>query len=348
MKRGRLVVAIRRCVQLSVIALLVVLPVLSQYGHYRAARAIEDLEGTWRGTVFTYLERTIGAMPDPQALLDKFVGGLWSMKLFGVSITDPLAVLEMTAASRAWHPALWISLLIPVVLTVLLGRVFCAWICPMHLLLEITNSARRLVKWAELPSWDIHFGRGNKYLVLGLGLVAVAVLGTPLMALIYPPAVIGREIQAGLRLHTLTAGASVILGIALFELLISRRWWCRYVCPGGAVYSLLGAYRAVRVRRAVQECTACAKCITACEMGLRPMVDQMGAECDNCGDCVKACPEGALGWVVSIEDLRRPGEFAPGYAPGTAPKAEATTPTRSAASGTDITVDSPETRVGVA
>lgn len=326
MKRGTAVVAVRRCVQISVIVVLIALPILSQYGHYRAARAIENLEGTWRGIAFTWLERTVGELPDPEAFLDKFVGGLWSMKLFGVSISDPLAALDMTVASREWHGALWLSVLIPVVLSVLLGRVFCAWICPMHLLLEITNGARKLVKWAELPLRDIHFGRGSKYVVLGLGLAAAAAMSVPLMALVYPPAVIGREIQVVLRLGAVTTGTYVILGIALFEIFISRRWWCRYVCPGGGVYSLLGRFRLVRVRRTAETCTACATCLTTCEMGLRPMVDKMGMECDNCGDCVKACPEGSLAWVVSIKDPRRPEVFAPGYGPGMSPGRNGSSP----------------------
>jgi len=310
MRRGTIVVAVRRCVQLGVIATLVALPLLSQYGHYRAARAIEDLEGTWRGTVFTWMEHTIGTLPDPEAFLDRFVGGLWSMKFFGVSISDPLAALDMTAASREWHPALWVSVLIPVVLSIVLGRVFCAWICPMHLLLELANSLRKLVAWAELPVRDLRFNHGLKYIVLALGIVVAAALSMPLMALIYPPAVIGREIQLGLRTATLGIGVYLVAGIAVFEIFVSRRWWCRYMCPGGAVYSLLGKFRPLRVQRDAPSCTACGECIPACEMGLRPMVDKMGMECDNCGDCVKACPEGSLRWVISIADLQRPGVFA--------------------------------------
>lgn len=315
MKRSAQVVAVRRCVQLAVIALLVALPILSQYGHFRAAHAIENLEGTWRGTVFTWLEHTVGALPDPEGFLDKFLGGLWSMKFFGVSISDPLAVLDMTAASRAWHPALWTAVVIPVLLSMALGRVFCAWLCPMHLFLEIANGARALLKWAELPVRDLRFSYGTKYVALGFGLAAAAVVGAPLMALVYPPAVIGRELQVGIRMGALTSGMYLLCGIALFEILVSRRWWCRYICPGGAVYSALGRFRLIRVQRTAETCTACGDCIPACEMGLRPMLDKMGMECDNCGDCVKACPEGSLAWVITQTDLQQPGVYAEGFAP---------------------------------
>ncbi len=88
----------------------------------------------------------------------------------------------------------------------------------------------------------------------------------------------------------------IIVGIALFEVAVSRRWWCRYVCPGGALYSLLGAARPIRVKLSESKCTSCGDCVVACPVGLNPMRDKMGIECDNCGVCISHCHDDALGY----------------------------------------------------
>ncbi len=90
----------------------------------------------------------------------------------------------------------------------------------------------------------------------------------------------------------------IVLGIVLLELTVSRRWWCRYVCPGGALYSLLGWARLVRVKRAASMCTDCGVCVVVCPMGLAPMQDVMGPECDSCGLCISNCGDDALDYTV--------------------------------------------------
>ena len=96
----------------------------------------------------------------------------------------------------------------------------------------------------------------------------------------------------------------IILGIAIFEVTVSRRWWCRYVCPGGAIYSLLGWMRLVRVKRVANHCTQCGECVVACPMGLVPMQDLMGVECDNCGLCMSSCGDHALGYTLWRKEER--------------------------------------------
>ena len=88
--------------------------------------------------------------------------------------------------------------------------------------------------------------------------------------------------------------------IVLFEILISRRWWCRYVCPGGALYGLIGWARPVRVVHATGKCTRCAACVRVCPVGLNPMDDRMGRECDNCGLCVSNCKDKALNYGIRL------------------------------------------------
>ena len=297
--------ALRRSVQVLVVVLLAGMVYLSLYSHYRAAHAIDDeaaLEG-YRKTILLGIHDRVDKLEDPQEFLDDNKGTLWSMRLGGIDLTDPLAAAEAIAAAKTVYvPLLW-SVLIPVVVTLLLGKVFCSWICPAGLLLEITGKLRGLLRLAELPPGEVKFSRANKYLLLVIGLVISAAAAAPLFALIYPPAAMGRLIHAWI-FGTSLAGGLVLMGlIVAIEIVVSPRWWCRTMCPGGALYGLIGWPRLLRVRLDEDLCTKCRRCEPVCEPGLNPVVESYGIECDNCGKCVQVCPEKALRYSIGLPNL---------------------------------------------
>ena len=89
----------------------------------------------------------------------------------------------------------------------------------------------------------------------------------------------------------------------LLDLLVARRGFCRYLCPGGALYSLLGRYRLLRIKRDPTGCNDCSKCNAICEFGLDPMRDSFGQECNNCTACMAACPTDVLRFTLNYKDL---------------------------------------------
>ncbi len=322
----------RRLVQIAVVVLILAIPSVARYNNYLLSRELDKLEQKWQGSVqgvvIGALDKFFRALPDGETQRGDRVarnrkqilvytqlarGGPWSLELAGVSMTDPLAGAESIAASKRAPWTLWVGLFIPLMVAILLGRVFCSWVCPMNLLLEMTDKLRRLLSFLELPPADIKFSRWIKYCLLGAGLVLAAVVSLPVLGFIYPPAVVGRELhelvfamferaeqgKLGFWAGGLTLMSVFIAGIALFELTVSRRWWCRYICPGGALYSILGWARVVRVKRNAPRCTDCEICDDVCPWALRPMSDMMGHECDNCGLCISHCPDKALDFSVA-------------------------------------------------
>jgi ferredoxin-type protein NapH len=233
--------------------------------------------------------------------INRVRGNIWSFSIFGLSWTDLLAGVESMFTSRAiiWA-ALW-GMLLPVGLTLLFGRVFCSWICPAGLLFAMGDAVRKRLPWPvniqkHHPVW-----RGHKYVLLGVGLMMSAILGMPLLGMLYPPALLGRESHAMLDGLFGAAGVVSLTGISLFllialmvELLVAPRVWCRSFCPGGAIYGLLGMRRVVRVENNLHECSNCAACLKSCPMGLNPMKDANGIECDNCLACLCSCETGSL------------------------------------------------------
>ncbi len=293
---------LRRLVQISVIAVMLGMAYLSLYGHHRATFSLEDAtqEPGVRATVLAQYDKRIETMDDPREFLGQNKGTVWSSLIFGLDVTDPLAATEAVAAGKTIYLPLLLSILPLAIVTLLLGKVFCSWICPANLLFEITGKLRGLLRFAEIPPAEVKFSPANKYVLLAVGLLIAAIVGLPIFALIYPPAALSRLLH-GWIFGTPITGVLVVIGvIVVFELLVSPRWWCRVMCPGGALYGLIGWPRLWRVKLDAGRCTHCRKCEPACEPGLDPVTESHGIECDNCGECVKACPEQALRFSVGL------------------------------------------------
>jgi len=293
-----------------VFLVLLLLPFLHLYQTYIAAHAY-DLLSPGEKQIYDFMEMlTSPFVSDAETQLDAVKGNTWSGTLFGLQLSDPLAaVTQMAAAMKIYWPFV-LTALIPVVLTVLLGRFYCGWICPATFLYELNSNLAVMLHKLGLHTGNRHLDRRFKYVVLAVGLVLSAISGAVLTAAIYPPAIIGREIYYGIALggysHVVLggfgAGAVFFFATLLFDLFVARRGFCRYLCPGGALYSLLGRYRLLRIQRVVEDCNDCAKCNAICEFGLDPLRDDFGQECNNCSACIAICPTDAFAFKFSIKD----------------------------------------------
>lgn len=323
----------RRAVQFFVLALILAIPAVARYNNYLSARQLDKVlerwDGTLQGETMQAIDTVMRVLPEGETERNEnparnrtrvleyaqgIRGSLMSIELGPLSMTDPLVAAESIAASKNSVRVLWISLIVPILIALVLGRVFCSWVCPVGLFLEYTDKLRGTLRWLELHPRDLRPSRSTKYVLLGLGLAAAAVLSVPVLGYVYPPAIVGRELhdlvfgifdRAEMRHFGFWAGgltwmSFIILIIAAFEITVSKRWWCRYVCPGGGLYSILGWLRPVRVLRSEDTCTQCGDCEDACHLGLRPMADKMGIECDNCGLCVSNCPNDAIDYGIRM------------------------------------------------
>ncbi|MBI5366197.1 MAG: 4Fe-4S binding protein, partial [Planctomycetes bacterium] len=292
----------RRLVQVAVVLVMLALPLVSRYANYLAARqvdkVIEQWDGAVQGELLAGADRALRAgLPDGEggvptrrprkAVLERtalFYGSPWSARLFGLSLTDLLAGAESAFASHRVATVLLVGLAVPFLGTLLLGRVFCSWICPMGLLFELGDKLRRGLRFLEISPLAVRFSRANKYLLLARE------SHTFVMAL-FDRAEAGRP---GFAVVGLTGATLFLLALVGLEVFVAPRFWCATLCPGGALYSLAGRFRLLRVRRNQATCTHCTLCDVACPMALKPMTDRTGMECDNCGICIDVCPERSL------------------------------------------------------
>jgi polyferredoxin len=144
----------------------------------------------------------------------------------------------------------------------------------------------RLPIWADIPL------RGLKYLLLAFFVFVIgsmsaealeSFMGTP-YGLIADVKMLNFFRHMGL-----TAGLIILL-LVLLSLLV-QNFWCRYLCPYGALMGLVSLLSPVKIRRDADACIECGKCAHACPAGLR--VDKLtkirSAECTACMSCVAAC-----------------------------------------------------------
>lgn len=96
---------------------------------------------------------------------------------------------------------------------------------------------------------------------------------------------------------------TVLLGLSLFI----RHFWCRYLCPYGALIALIGLASPTRIRRNIPSCIECGKCARACPAALpvNRLPTVYSDECSLCLECLQSCPvTNALG-VESVFPRRR-------------------------------------------
>ncbi|MDM8559924.1 4Fe-4S binding protein [Candidatus Parabeggiatoa sp. HSG14] len=290
-----------------VFLMLISLPFIHVYQTYVAAHAYDLLAPSEKQLYDVMETLTAPLTNDPQEKLDAIKGTTWSGTFWEFKLSDPLAIVGQMAAGFTVYTPFLLTALIPVIFTVLFGRFFCGWICPATFLYELNTNVAALLQRFGIKYGNRRFDLRIKYLVLVVGLILSAITGSVLVATIYPPAIIGRELYYTIALGGFGAGTVFFIGTLLFDLLVARRGFCRYLCPGGALYSLLGRFRLVRIRRIVENCNDCAKCNAICEFGLDPLRDHFGQECNNCTACIAICPTNAMTFTLRPMDYPEQG-----------------------------------------
>lgn len=193
------------------------------------------------------------------------------------------------------HPAGMFLLVAFLAMSVVFRKAFCSWVCPIGTLSEwlwhgghdLFRGNHRLPRWADIPL------RSLKYVLLFLFLWVIARMSiADLRAFLDSP--YGLVADVKMLDFFRAAGRTTIAVTSILVILsvITKNFWCRYLCPYGALMGLAAVLSPVRITRDPISCIDCGKCAAACP-SLIP-VDTLLAvrtpECNGCLTCVSVCP----------------------------------------------------------
>jgi ferredoxin-type protein NapH len=228
--------------------------------------------------------------------------GLWRIS---VKVTCPLGFLERSLAARQLLQPWLLSVGLVVLSVILLGRVFCGWICPVVLLRKVFKVKGGLKSRREAAPQGKPWAAYSPYAVLGGVLVASFLFRFPVFCFFCPVglffgflfAVLQPISPAGFRLELLLFPAMLVL-----ELWVLKSW-CRSICPLGALLSIvasLNRFLLPVVRKdtcLTSKDINCRVCERVCPEGIeltntsRPLSPN---SCTKCLECYEKCPAGAV------------------------------------------------------
>jgi MauM/NapG family ferredoxin protein len=244
---------------------------------------------------------------------------------------DPLILVTTLLAAHAAAKAFALAL-ITIGATLLLGRVFCGWVCPLGTLNNLIGSIRRKRPDGLYAPWH-----RVKYYIL-VGVLASAVFSLQPVGIMDPLSLLIRSMSVSvwpafnysvrsffdtiysvnplglaavtepvysvlkktvLSFEQSTYRQTVLIGGLFFAVLalnlIEKRFWCKYLCPLGAFLGLLSRWSLLR-RSVSEDCTSCGACATVCQGNASPEAGEnwRDTECLVCRNCDDICPQNAV------------------------------------------------------
>jgi polyferredoxin len=203
--------------------------------------------------------------------------------------------LLLTGRFDPIHPAGLTIFIAALVIGLLLRKGFCGWICPVGFTSNLAESAGRKAKvLVRPPAWLDYPLLSLKYLLLfffsylillQMDLAAIENFNRSTYNLVVDTKM----------LYFFLAPSALSLWILLFLTAVSffvRNFWCRYLCPYGALLGLLSFFSPVAVRRKEQNCIDCGRCDRVCPGSIKVSQKKhvRTPECIGCGECVSTCP----------------------------------------------------------
>ncbi len=228
---------------------------------------------------------------------------------------DPLVAIGTILTTHTLYRALLWALVV-VSLTIVFGRFFCSWVCPFgslhHFVGFLSHRKKKIAEKIQLNKY--HKAKYIKYFILifflstaafpsiaatlQTGLLDPIPLITRSFNLLLLP-IVDRSVNLASVAERFYEGAWFILVIfftAVLLNLVIPRFYCRFICPLGALFAILSRFAIWRIGKKVNECSNCKLCEKSCEGGCEPAGNIKISECVLCFNCLDDCKENIISY----------------------------------------------------
>lgn len=218
------------------------------------------------------------------------------------SLACPIGAMQAVNGSAKFSASFYVTGIL-LAFGLVFGRAGCGFLCPFGLIQELLH---------KIPSPKFHLPKPVTYLKYVLLAVFVLILpvavtnvvggGDPAFCKFICP--VG-TLEGGIpmlashpELRNVIGGLfslkAVILVITLAGCVLVCRFFCKAMCPLGAIYGLCNKVSLYRVHVDIYSCIGCGRCRSECPMDVDPVQHPDSAECIRCGKCAAGCPADAL------------------------------------------------------
>ncbi len=226
----------------------------------------------------------------------------WVARSAGVEAFLPISALVglkvwLSTGVFDWiHPAGLVIFMSALVISLLFKRVFCAWICPIGTLAEgLAKLGKALIgRNLIVPKWLDYPLRSLKYLLLMLFLVFI--LGGMSSYQAWDFLQSDYNMIADVKMlqffqNLSGTGIIILTSLLVFSTLVEN-FWCRYLCPYGALLGVISMVSPWKVTRNQDSCSSCGRCSKVCpnRLEVKNAKKVWSPECTGCLECVAVCP----------------------------------------------------------
>lgn len=213
-----------------------------------------------------------------------------------ISSLMSLRYFFLTSEIHWAHPAGIFIFLSIVIMSFVVGKSFCSWICPVGFLSENLGAfGEKFLKLKiKMPSYLDFPLRSLKYLMLGFFLYVIffaldiVALKTFLDSSYNQVA----DIKMYYFFARISKFSLTVIIVLAFLSIIFKNFWCRYLCPYGALLGLIGLLSPIKIKRELSTCINCEKCSHVCPNSINVAKKKyvVSDECTSCMNCIDACP----------------------------------------------------------